>query len=264
MMFNYFSKDSVMYRIAICDDIFQHLESIRKMVRKYFSSHGQVSYEISIFSSPRDLIAALDNGSCFELFILDIIMPESLGTDVAKTVHARFPEAGIIFTSISRDYAVEAYDLGALHYVVKPVAEKSFFRAMDRALAFSRERMPKKIVLHLKGAVVQNIDCDDIIYIESIEYRRVVHTKNGVYEEIRMSLGALLEELERLCPGRFFIPYRGYIVSLDEISTITPGHIIMSDGSSIIIKKGDYRRIRNSFFQWMFSSDRESSPAATC
>ena len=78
-------------------------------------------------------------------------------------------------------------------------------------------------------------ECDDIIYIESIGYTRVVHTWGGVYEEMRKTLSSLLEELDGLCPGRFFSPYRGYIVNLDHIATITPAHIEMRDGSRILM-----------------------------
>lgn len=82
---------------------------------------------------------------------------------------------------------------------------------------------------------------------------RVVCTWGGVYEEMRKTLASLLEELDGLCPGRFFSPYRGYIVNLDHIATMTPAHIEMRDGARILIKRGDFRRIRDIFFAWTFS-----------
>ena len=74
-----------------------------------------------------------------------------------------------------------------------------------------------------------------------------------LYEERRKPLSALMEELDQLSPGQFCIPYRGYIINLSEVSTITPSHIMMRDGARILIKRGDYRRIRDIYFSWIFS-----------
>ena len=141
-------------------------------------------------------------------------------------------------------------------YISESIHEvyKTLFEALDRALAPSAAKTPARVLVHMRNAVVQSIECDDIIYIESIGYTRVVHTWGGVYEEMRKTLSSLLEELDGLCPGRFFSPYRGYIVNLDHIATITPAHIEMRDGSRILIKRGDFRRIRDIFFAWTFSS----------
>ena len=180
-------------------------------------------------------------------------MPGMLGTDLARSMVSRLPDVRIVFMSVSRDYAVDAFEMGAVHYVTKPVSQKTLFEALDRALAPSAAKTPARLLVHMRNAVVQSIECDDIIYIESIGYTRVVHTWGGVYEEMRKTLSSLLEELDGLCPGRFFSPYRGYIVNLDHIATITPAHIEMRDGSRILIKRGDFRRIRDIFFAWTFS-----------
>ncbi len=246
-----------MLRIAACDDNVMSLDSVAQNIDRYFQTNPNFEYETVKYTSPNQLLNDFDSGSSYDIVILDIIMPEALGTDIARKIHALNPKTRIIFITISHDYAIDAYDIGAVHYVTKPVDYEALKQALDRAVPAYDEKAEARLVIHMKNSVLQSIICDDIFYIESIGYRRVVHTKQGVFEEIRQTLTALIKELERLCPGRFFSPYRGYIVNLDAISTITPNHIVMKEGSTILIKRGDYRKIRDIFFSWTFASSEK-------
>ena len=245
-----------MYRIAVCDDLKLNLESCVEGVETYFRLRCRAEHSIDAFTSWKDLSKALDDGVSYDVVILDVIMPGMLGTDLARSMVSRLTDVRIVFMSVSRDYAVDAFEMGAVHYVTKPVSQKTLFEALDRALAPSAAKTPARLLVHMRNAVVQSIECDDIIYIESIGYTRIVHTAAGNYEEVKHTLSALYEELEKICHGQFIMPYRGYIVNLDSIRTITPGKITLCDGSTVLIKRGDYRRIRDIFFSWVFSSHK--------
>lgn len=242
-----------MIRIAICDDNVLSLDAVAAQIDGYFKSSDGPAFDIARYTSPRQLLEDIVSGCRFDIVLLDIIMPETLGTETARKLHLLDPNTRIVFMTISHDYAVDAYDIGAVHYLLKPVSDIALRQAMDRAMPCDERKNDIRIVLHMKNSVVQSVDCDDIFYIESIGYRRMVYTKKGIFEETRQTLSALLDELERLSPGKFFCPYRGYIVNLDAIDTITPDHIVMKEGSSILIKRGDYRRIRDIFFSWTFN-----------
>ena len=69
----------------------------------------------------------------------------------------------------------------------------------------------------------------------------------------------MLEELEALCPGQFLQPYRGYVVNLDAIRTIASDRLVLRNGDSILIKRGDFRRLREKFFEWSFRSTEEAA-----
>ena len=243
-----------MLRVAICDDTPLCLEEIAINVESYFKSRHLPDYEISKFYCPSALLYDIEAGHDFDIVILDVLMPEALGTDTARIIRSKSPDTGIIFISTSRDYAVDAYDIGAVHYVTKPLGSEALDAAMDRAVYQKNDNPHKCLILHMRDGVMQSVDCDDIIFIESVGYRRIVHTKKGEFEEARKTLSSLLKELDVLYRGRFCIPYRGYIVNLDEISTIMPGRIVMRNGAEILIKKGDFRRIRDIYFSWTFSN----------
>ena len=239
-----------MLSIAICDDQNIHLSIVRKALESYLVEK-KLEADIHGYTSADTLLSFIEEGNQCDVAILDICIPDMLGTDLAKEVRRLSPRTSIIFLSVSRDYAVEAFALGAVHYVLKPFSDSEFFEAMDRALV--RNEKEKKLLLSLGNGIVESVDISTISYIESVAYRREVHTDTAVYEETRQTLHSLHERLEELSPGQFIQPYRGYIVNQDAIRTIMPDKIILHDGTAIIIKRGDFRRIRENFFSWTFN-----------
>ena len=137
---------------------------------------------------------------------------------------------------------------------MKPFSQDDFNEAMNRAVSAFLAIKPRKLLLQIGNGTVKAVDIEDILYIESVAYRRVVHTADAIYEEARMTLAKLEEKLEELSPGQFIQPYRGYIVNLSAIKTISTDRIVMQNGDSIIIKRGDFRRLREQFFQWSFKA----------
>ena len=242
-----------MIRIAICDDMESSLDEISSLVKEYFSSRPSARYIAEEYTSPLSLV---ESNKAYDILILDIIMPSISGTEIARRILGRNPESRIIFISSSSDYAVDAFALGALHYITKPVGRTAFEEAMNRAMESLRRKEEGRLMINMRNSMVQSVECSKIIYIESIGYTRIVHTAAGNYEEVKQTLSALYEELEKICQGQFIMPYRGYIVNLDSIRTITPGKITLCDGSAVLIKRGDYRRIRDIFFSWVFSSHK--------
>lgn len=243
-----------MIRVAICDDQESCLKEARHAVDSYFQRRPDLSASVSEFRSSSAFLEKARRGGGWDIVILDIYMPGVNGMDAARLLRQGKKHTEIIFMSVSPDYAVDAFSLDAVHYVLKPLSEKLFDEAMDRALkAFTRNDRAQ-MLLSLEGGTVQRIYIDSILYIESVGYKRVVHTSAGDYEETRKTLTAFLNELEKAAPGQFMQPYRGYIVNLNEIRSVSPDNITMQNGSTILIKRGDFRRIRNLFFEWMFAS----------
>lgn len=241
-----------MFRVAICDDQSDQLKTEIRIAEKYFEEAPGLDAVITGYDDPDAFLSDLRSSGGWDIVILDVCMPGYLGTDIAKEIRDRHDRTEIIFVSFSRDYAVEAFSLNAVHYVTKPLSEESVREALDRAVRPFAERAKKPVMLSLENGVIQNVDANDIMYIESVAYRRIVHTATADYEETKKPLSKLFIELEALCPGQFIQPNRGYIVNLDSVRTISADRIIMQNGDSILIRRGDFRNLRDIFFQWSF------------
>ena len=212
-----------MIRIAICDDMKSSLDEISSLVKEYFSSRSSAPYIAEEYTSPLPLV---ESNKAYDILILDIIMPSLSGTEIARRILGQNPESRIIFISSSRDYAVDAFALGAVHYITKPVGRRAFEEAMNRAMESLKQKEGGKLMINMRNSMVQSVECSKIIYIESIGYTRIVHTAAGNYEEVKQTLSALYEELEKMGLSAPQITYlmgdlkkRGFDVD-DSIGTV--------------------------------------------
>ena len=90
---------------------------------------------------------------------------------------------------------------------------------------------------------------------------RIVRTTRGKFAEKKRRLKEFAEELERLSPGQFIAAYRGYIVNQAHIRSIDAEAIRLTDGSFVPIRRGDFHRLRQQFFDWSFRrSGKEAEP----
>lgn len=248
-----------MIRIAICDDEPDQIQIIKSAVQRYLKQHQDYQIELRAFSNPLYFLDEIEkNGGC-EIVLLDICMPGISGTEIAQVIRNRQDDAEIIFLTTSTDFAIDAFALKATHYVVKPFSQNQFDEALDRAMKKLVNQKSYKLILRTENGSIQAVNAEEILYIESVQYDRVVHTRHGQYKETRRSLTRLQEELEQLLPEQFIQPYRGYVVNLAAIRTITSKEIILQDGTPILIKSGDFRKLRDLFFQWSFEERRVES-----
>lgn len=196
-----------------------------------------------------------------DLVLLDVQMPELDGFEVLRRLEpAEIPI--VIFTTAFDQFAVSAFEVHALDYLVKPFDDARFAEAIGRAKMASRsakagevsERLARlleqlnggappegwlnRIVVKTGGRVVL-VRAEDVDWIEAADYCVKLHVQGKVHV-LRESLQAL--EL-RLDPARFFRLHRSGIVNLDRVTELQPffkgEHIvILRDGSKLKLSRG--------------------------
>jgi len=187
-----------------------------------------------------------------DLVFLDILMPGLSGLDVARQIKAWPAPPLFAFVTQQRDYALEAFELGALDYINKPLAPARVEETLRRAsywleqeqrineLAESRikERIERfinrlrqedvyfdRLPVRDRNRIIL-LNQDDIICVASDKKKVVIITNSGQYQA-----GYTLSELEnRLDRGRFLRVHQAYIVNLNYINQIET----RGDGSYII------------------------------
>ena len=158
-----------------------------------------------------------------DLVFLDIQMPELDGFAVLRQLDpARWPL--VIFVTAYDTFALRAFDAHAVDYLVKPVQETRFRRAMDRARERLRAREagapslaspPRRLILGIGGSDVI-LDVADIEWIEADDYYAAVHARGGRHL-VRESLASLEERLDR---AQFVRVHRSAIVNLARVRQI--------------------------------------------
>lgn len=214
----------------LCDDNADDLESLRASVEDYIASRGIVG-ETLCFSSPEELLKfsgqKLDGK---EVYLLDVVMPEVDGIDLGKKLRERGGNAAVIYISTSKEYALDAFEVHAFSYLIKPFSSEKLFAELDGCLD-QTVPSPQMISVKTAGGIV-GVDAEEIIAVEYYSHRLTFHMKNGekldtVYQKQPFYVQA--EELIKT--GSFVRVSASYLVNFKNIGGLKTDEFIMCDGS---------------------------------
>lgn len=165
-------EGDVVLKIAICDDEKKYLDTSAAFLLEYAALRN-VRFSAEQFDTPSDFLDTLDKGEHYDIYLLDVYMPGVTGVSVATELRQRNDESPIIFLTSSRDHAVEAFGVGATHYLLKPYTKDDFFAAMDKAMRSIGQDKPKTVLMKTANGY-HNIPVGNIIYCESANHKQSV------------------------------------------------------------------------------------------
>jgi two-component system, LytTR family, response regulator len=155
-----------------------------------------------------------------DLVFLDVQMPECGGFDVLEMLGSDLPPT-IIFVTAYDEYALRAFEAGALDYLLKPFADARFGRALNRAkerLAHYPPPQPRgteRLVVRSQGQVLF-LSVADIDWVEAAGYYACLHVGSDTHI-LRRSLSELEQDLG---DEKFIRIHRSVIVNLDRIRAL--------------------------------------------
>jgi two-component system LytT family response regulator len=180
-----------------------------------------------------------------DLVFLDVQMPECDGFDVLELLGADLPPA-IVFVTAYDEYALKAFEAGALDYLLKPFDNARFDRTIDRIkkrLSPGHDRRNKVERLAIKSAGrVLFINIPEIDWIEAADYYASLHVGQKTYL-LRRSLSELEQELD---PTMFCRVHRSSIVNLARVQGLKLNedgeHDVLLDNGTKIRLSRRYRK----------------------
>lgn len=206
---------------------------------KVLENHIESIPHLEIVGSCFNAFAAIEilqHHQPVDLMFLDIQMPKLIGTSFLRTL--RNPPK-VIFTTAYKEYAVEAFELDAVDYLMKPVTLERLIKAVNK---IGVEKMPVVVddqkILEPEGFAYFRSDrkmikvkYDEILYIESMkDYVKVVRTKDKP-----LLVKQSISSLEEMLPANKFVRiHRSFIVSIQKITAFT-NHDIEIGGIEIPI-----------------------------
>ncbi|PWA08387.1 DNA-binding response regulator [Pueribacillus theae] len=166
-----------------------------------------------------------------DVIFLDVQMPGMTGVEAARRITdlAYIQPPLFIFTTAYDEYAVDAFEIEAIDYLLKPYDEERFLKAMKRVRKRLKQLEDNHVSEQSKRPVSSKLLIDDgertiVLPPESIYYAAPfnrmleIYTENTVIKS-RMSLQELEQKLKGL---PFFRTHRSYLVNLDHVQEITP------------------------------------------
>jgi len=179
---------------------------------------NELGYEdITVFN---DSLETLDNisHSKYDLVFLDIQMPNITGLELANKILELEPQTFIIFQTAYEEFAVDAFKVGGVDYILKPTTKdtiKNAIQKVEKYLQTNSNDSVKKI-MGKSGNKIYLIELNDIFYIKADLDEVIVKIKDvDVY--VRKKIG----DLDNLLKNRnFFRIHRSIIVNVDKINSM--------------------------------------------
>ena len=176
-----------------------------------------------------------------DLVFLDVQMSELDGFGVLRELQSEQLPA-IVFVTAYDQYAVRAFDVHALDYLVKPFDDRRFFAALLRAKERARQRKPgrepvSRFVVRSREKIVF-IKAEDIDWVEAADYYVSLHA-GGRSHLLRKTMAEIEEELD---PARFVRVHRSAIVNLDRVRELHPlfrgdSILVLQDGTKLRLSR---------------------------
>ena len=217
-------------RIAICDDE----KNIRELLGKKVSRQYPEA-ELVFFSSGEELFLS---DKKIDILFLDIQMPGKNGMEAARELRKKDKNVILIFVTAAEEYVFQAFDVGAFHYIVKPIDDMKFAdvlcRAVDECCLHDTNEKDSEAncVIINNGGVHTKVRIEDIVYAEVFNRKVVIHKLNGTHEYY-----GKMSDLEKKAGDSFFRPHRAYLINFKYVEKYDATTIYLEKGTALMAKQ---------------------------
>lgn len=240
-----------MYQIAICDDEKEELDKMEQILRAYDKMPDKLL--IKCFKNAADLISDVETKAFLpNIILLDIYLTDATGIETAKKLREMGNTGSIVFVTSSREHALEAFEVAACGYLVKPIGEKALFEAVERAMESLAAKQHHYVFMETKEQV-RRVALSDIIYCEAQRKTQYVYLQSGESILLHMTMTKLCEML--CCYREFTRIGVSYVVNLEHIERLGTQMMYMDNGTKIYLPRGSYQSLRKKYFDYYFENE---------
>ena len=232
-------------RAIIIDDEVHCAETLEWQLKNFCPSVEL----IGVYSSPVDGLAAIKSQKP-DLVFLDIEMPKMTGFQLLKSIYK--VDFGVIFTTAFDQFAVQAFKVSAIDYLVKPIDDDELKSAVEKAGKLNPESSAISVEFLLEqmqdNKLSNRLFLPTLNGLEFIEKEAVIrcesdsnYTTVHLEDESKMVISKTLKEFEDLLPEKhFFRVHHSHIINLLAVQKYVRGdggHLIMKNGNIVPVSR---------------------------
>lgn len=233
--------------IAIIDSIAADTSFLYENVCRY-CKEKKLHLVIQTFQNDKDFFSACLQ-TVFHLVFLDIHLENISGGGIAiaKKLRKQFPQCQIIFTTQSREYAIQAFRLHALDYLVKPYTYEQLedtLNYFDRTIGHFEHYITVK-----EGRNLTHIPLRKILYTDYSNHYIQIHTLSSVIRSYQSfdTFAPLLAPYPQ-----FLCCYRNCMVNMDYIAALKERDFLLKNGEQLPISKARKKEIIQTYYDYAF------------
>lgn len=238
-------------KITICDDSIKDLLNIEKIILKYKTLYPEKDFELEKFSDPSRLYQKISAGTIADIYILDMLMPRQTGIDLGNLIRSAGCESVIIYITTSDEFALAAYAVHAVRYLLKPIDESMLFEALDYALSYTKIKTEPLYLIKTKDGLIQQ-PYSGIEYIENANRRLEIHLSGGEILKSLFIRKSFEEEIQEIASKNTFQQiHKSFLVNFDYIRQLTQDSVIMESGVRLPISKSRTAEVKREYLAYV-------------
>nr|WP_288861201.1 LytTR family DNA-binding domain-containing protein [uncultured Faecalicatena sp.] len=239
-----------MLEIAICDNDEADLELLDQYVTGYFKKNRDRNGNIETFLSSEKLKSRLEEKR-FDIFVLDIMMPQINGIELGRLIRESDDQAEIIYTTFSKEFAFDAYGIHALRYLEKPIVPEKLEEAMNVGILSVERNKIQKVSLYAKYGLIE-VKVYDIIYIENISRCAVYVLKDGTEIVGTYNRKTFEDSIYPLNEHPDFLqPHKSFFVNMKYIQAIQGGTLSLDNGRQVFISRNRSAETKKRYLKYL-------------
>lgn len=236
------------FKIAICDDeiyyidrLYSYLEECKNIIN--------IDMKIDTYNSGEDLLKSIDNIH-YHMIFLDIEMKGMTGICAARKINEINDKTQIVFATSHKEFAIDAFDIYALGYLLKPISfeklKEILLTGLERInLANLKNQLEEAYIVITEDYVDKKISQNNIIYIEKKRNKCMIKTDDSTYycyDSLKKIYGQLNKDV-------FIYTHQGFIVNINNIKEISASEIIIKNGKNLPMSRKHKGEVKERFFK---------------
>lgn len=227
-----------MLRIAVLDDEQIFYKRIEKEIYAYYAKTN-LAVMVDCYCNGRSLMYEVDDGKYYDVYLLDIDLPDMSGIDLGRKLREQSSYSYIVFLTAYPQYAIEGYSAKAYQYILKDEWKKKLGETLGNIQKEIESRMEPSYRI-IVSTRLEKIPIKDIYYLYKDGKNVVFKTRNG-QSSIRKTLSEVYEELPE---QNFIYVDRSFIVNIEHVMKLKNKQIYMSNGEIIPVSKPQLERVK--------------------
>jgi len=237
-----------MIKIALCDDTHDDLLTIKAYVDEYLAER-KISADVSLFNHPDELLTLTETKN-FHIYLLDIVMPMVNGIQTARELRWNDKNAKIVFITSEKSYALEAFDVNAVNYILKPVVKDKLFSTLDNILEDFNPEEAEPITIKIKGGI-KKIKLSDVTHIEYANHTVKYNLYSGeVVQTVTQRINFNDYLSQNVKDPNFARCHESFLVNLTYIDVLSKNQIELRNGNNIPVSKSRYSEIQKAYLDF--------------